>query len=185
MRIRVMAGVVAVTLTLVAPLRYSFGQSGASTPDVPSGLLKTFLRSYLSLGGKVPPDTTTRITTYSVKTDGGKTEENIVYVSGQGWCGSGGCTLLILEPSASSFKVLGKVTVVQLPVFLMPSMTHGHPDIGVSVRGIRVGSAYEAELSYDGISYPGNPSSPPSRPLKGIRGEVIIANTNNSVPLYD
>lgn len=185
MRIRLMAGVVTVMLALVAPLRYSFGQDGTSISDVPSGSLKVFLRSYLSLGGRIPPDTTTRITTYRVKTGDGKTEEDIIYVSGQGWCGSGGCTLLIVEPSASSFKVLSKVTVVQLPVFLMPSMTHGYPDIGVSVRGIRVGSEYEAELSYDGISYPGNPSSPPSRPLKGIKGKVIIANTKNSVALYE
>ncbi len=180
-----MAGVLTVMLALIAPLPYSFGQGGTSISDAHSGSLKAFLRSYLSLGGRIPPDATTRITTYRVKTGEGKTEEDIVYVSGQGWCGSGGCMLLIVEPSAGSFKVLGKVTVVQLPVFLMPSMTHGYPDIGVSVRGIRVGSEYEAELSYDGISYPGNPSSPPSRPLKGIKGKVIIANTKNSVALYE
>lgn len=185
MRIRLMAGVVTVMLALVVPLRYSFGQNGTSISDVPSRSLKAFLRSYLSLGGRIPPDTTTRITTYRVKTGDGKIEVDIVYVSGQGWCGSGGCTLLIVECSATSFKVLGKVTVVQLPVFLMPSMTHGYPDIGVIVRGIRVGSAYEAELSYDGISYPENPSSPPSRPLKGIKGKVIIANTKHSVALYE
>jgi len=180
-----MVAVVTVMLALIATLRYSFGQGGTSISDVPSASLKAFLQSYLSLGGRIPPDTTTRITTYRAKTGGGKTEEDIVYVSGQGWCGSGGCTLLIVEPSASSFKVVGRVTVVQLPVFLMPSMTHGYPDIGVTVRGIGVGSAYEAELSYDGISYPGNPSSPPSRPLKGIKGKVVIANTKNSVALYE
>jgi hypothetical protein len=64
----------------------------------PTEPLKAYLRSYLSLGGKVPPDKTTRIATVRVKTDNGKPED-IVYVSGQRWCGSGGCTLLLLEPA--------------------------------------------------------------------------------------
>ena len=93
--------------------------------------------------------------------------------------------LIIVESSASSFRVLGRAILVQLPVFLMPSMTHGYPDIGVGVRGIRVGSEYVAELSYDGISYPRNASSRPARPVKGIKGKVIIANTKNSVALYE
>ena len=65
----------------------------------------------------------------------GKTKEDIVYISGPGWCGSGGCTMLILEPSGSSFNVLGKVTIVQLPIRVLHSTSHGHPDIGVLVQG--------------------------------------------------
>lgn len=158
------------------------GQATASyRPNEP---LKAYLRSYLSLGGKVPPDTTTRITVASVKTDDGKTDEDIVYVSGQRWCGSGGCTMLILEPTKSSFKVLGRVTIVQLPIKLLPSMSDGHPDIGVRVQGGGVRSGYEAVLSFNG-SYPRNPSMPPARKVSAVQGKVLIATTENSVPLYD
>jgi hypothetical protein len=138
----------------------------------------------LSLGGTVARDTTTRITAASVRNDDGKTEEDIVYVSGQGWCGSGGCTMLILEPSGSSFKVLGKVTIVQLPIRLLHSISHGHPDIGVLVQGGGILSGYEAVLSFDGKSYPSNPSMPPAQKVTAARGKVIIATTENSVPLY-
>jgi hypothetical protein len=93
----------------------------------------------------------------------GKPKRKIVYVSGQGWCGSGGCTMLILEPTESAFKVLGRVTIVQLPIRLLPSVNDGHPDIGVSVQGGGVQSGYEAVLSFDGKSYPRNPSMPPAR----------------------
>jgi hypothetical protein len=160
-------------------------QGRATASDRPSEPLKAYLRSYLSLGGRVLLDTTTRITAYGVKIGDGKTEEDIVYVSGPGWCGSGGCTMLILEPTGLSFKVLGKVTIVQLPIRLLHSMSHGHPDIGVLVQGGGILSGYEAVLSFNGESYPRNPSLPPARKTTAVRGEVIIANTEESVPLYD
>lgn len=157
----------------------------ATTSYRPSEPLKAYLRSYLSLDGKIPPDTTTRITVASVKTNGGKSEEDIVYVSGQGWCGSGGCTMLILEPTESSFKVLGRVTIVQLPIRLLHSMSHDHPDIGVLVQGGGILSAYEAVLSFNGKSYPRNPSVPPARKVSAVQGKVLIATTESSMPLYD
>jgi hypothetical protein len=51
----------------------------------------------------------------STKAETNTAEVELVYVSGQRWCGSGGCTLLILQPQGSSFRVIGKVTIVQLP----------------------------------------------------------------------
>jgi hypothetical protein len=92
--------------------------------------------------------------------------------------------MLIVEPFESSFKVLGKVTIVQLPVYLLPSMENGHPDIGVNVVGGGILAGYEAVLSFDGTNYPGNPSMPPARPVKGVEGKEIITTTENSVFLY-
>jgi len=146
--------------------------------------LKAFLRSYLSLWGKVSPDKTTQITAVTVKTNSGKPED-IVYVSGQDWCGSGGCTLLILEPSEATFKILGKVTIVQLPVRLLASSRNWHPDIGVTVQGGGVRVGYEAVLSFNGENYPRNPSLPPARKAAAVQGKVIIANNEGSIFLYN
>ena len=145
--------------------------------------LKAYLRSYFS-PGKVPPEKTTRITAVSVKTDGGK-NEYVIYVSGQGWCGSGGCTMLVVEPIGSSFKLLGRVTIVQLPIRLLPTMKNGHPDLGVRVQGGGVQQGHEAVLSFDGTTYPRNPSASPARRASATRGKVVIATTQGSVPLYD
>lgn len=93
--------------------------------------------------------------------------------------------MLILEPTASSFKVLGRVTIVQLPIKLLPSMSNGRPEIGVRVQGGGVQSGYEAVLSFNGTSYPRNPSMPPARKVSAAEGKVLIATTDNSVPLYD
>jgi hypothetical protein len=162
----------------------SFRQQGAAAPQKPGEPLKAFLRSYLN-PGRGSFDETTRIAAVSVKAKGEASEEEIVYVSGQSWCGSGGCTMLILEPAESSFKVLGRVTIVQLPVRLLSSMENGHPDIGVRVRGGGIQPGYEAVLSFDGTTYPTNPSLPPARRVTGIEGKEIIAKTETGVPLYE
>lgn len=151
----------------------------------PTEPLKRFLRSHLSLGGNETPDTTTRITAVSVKSDDGKSEEDIVYVSGQDWCGSGGCTMLILKPADSSFKVLGRVTIVQLPIRVLRSMHNGHPDIGVYVQGGGILSGYEAVLAFNGKRYPSNPSTPPARKATTTLGKVIVGTADDSVPLYN
>lgn len=174
----------AALLTLGGATGFSQGQRAAGS-NRPSEPLKAYLRNYLSRGGKIPSDPTTKITAFSAKSNDGKTEEDIVYVSGQRWCGSGGCTMLILQPTKSAFKVLGRVTIVQLPIRLLPSVHNGHPDIGVTVQGGGILQGYEAVLSFDGKRYPTNPSMPPARKTNTIRGKVIVANTEESVPLYD
>jgi hypothetical protein len=173
----------AILFTLIGATAVSQGQE-TTVSSSPSEPLKAYLRDYLSFGGKVHPDTTTRITAVRVSTGSGN-DEDIVYVSGQRWCGSGGCTLLILKPAESTFKVLGKVTIVQLPVRLLPSTKDGYPDIGVTVQGGGVLAGYEAVLSFNGEDYPRNPSLPPARRATGVQGKIIISNAEESVPLYD
>ncbi len=180
---RVMANIVCAAILMMVGAAVLHGQK-AMPPSLPSEPLKAYLRNYLTLGGRVPPDTSTKITAARVKAENGEPEE-VVYVSGQRWCGSGGCTLLILMPSGSSFKLLGKVTLVQLPVRLLSSMRNGRPDIGVTVQGGGVQAGYEAVLSFNGESYPRNPSLPPARKSTAVQGKVIIANTEGSVSLYE
>lgn len=152
----------------------------------PSEPLRKFLQRDLSLGGNDIPDTTTRITAVSVKPDDGESEEDLVYVSGQDWCGSGGCTMLILEPAGSSFKILGRETIVQLPIRVLHSKHNGHPDIGVYVQGGGILSGYEAVLAFNGKRYhPSNPSTPPARKATTTQGKVVIGTTDDSVPLYN
>ena len=61
--------------------------------------------------------------------------------------------MLILQPNESTIEVLGRVTIVQLPIRLLPSQNYGHPDIEVSVKGGGILPGYEAVLSFDGKSY--------------------------------
>jgi hypothetical protein len=172
-------------LGVAIPVGVSFGQQGDASSNRPSEALKAFIRNYLNLGPGVPQETM-RITVVSVKTEADAGEEEIVYISGQGWCGvTGGCTMLIVEPFQASFKVIGDVTIVQLPIYLLPSMKNGHPDIGVWVAGGGGPDGNAAVLSFDGTNYPANPSMPPARKVKVLKGKRIITTTKNSVPLYE
>ena len=192
MRMRFAASVlVMAVLGVLMPVGASFGQQSDASSNNPSEALKAFLRSYLNPRQEARLEETTQITVVSVKTEAEAGEELVVYVSGpQGsWCGTGGCMMLILEPFQSSFKVLGRVTIVQLPVRLLPSMKNGHPDIGVWVQGGGIQPGYEAVVSFNGTNYSAkysdNLSTPPARPVKGIEGKRIITTTKNSVPLYE
>jgi hypothetical protein len=174
----------AAVLALAAAAGSSQGPEATASVR-PSESLKAYLRSYLSEGGKIAPDNTTRIAVFSVEIENGKNTEEIVYVSGRDWCGSGGCMMLILQSTESAFKVLGEVTIVQLPIMLLPTLHHGHPDIGVRVQGGGILPGYEALLSFDGTKYPSNPSVPPAKKFVSAKGKVIIGNLETTVPLYD
>ncbi|WP_263418067.1 hypothetical protein [Terriglobus albidus] len=147
--------------------------------------LKKFVRSVLNPDGNKDGNEDARIVFFQVPPKGKAKAIVLVYVIGSNWCGSGGCTLLILEPLESSFKVLGRLTIVQLPIWLLPSTTNGYPDIGVGVRGgRRTPVEYEAKLSFDGFMYPSNPSLPPAHRIPFGRGRKIIVSTEDSVALY-
>jgi len=107
-------------------------------------------------------------------------KEAIVYLTGREWCGSGGCTTLILEPQKRSYRVVTRITITQLPIRVLDSETNGWHDLAVQVAaGGRVG--YEAGLQFDGTGYPSNPSVPPAKRLNTkAQGKVVIPSRSQS-----
>jgi hypothetical protein len=147
--------------------------------------LNEFLRQYLA-DSRFGEDKTTRYSAASANLGGDGREAVVAYISGQRWCGSGGCTLLVLEPRASSYQVVGKITIARLPITVLPSTTNGWHDIGVWVQGGGVQPGYEAALSFDGRRYTSNPSVPPARRLaEKTIGEVLIPADEKAKPLYE
>lgn len=103
-------------------------------------------------------------------------QQVIVYLMGQGWCGTGGCSTLILLPKKSSYTILAEMTVVQLPIRVLDSKSHGWHDLGVWVQGGGIQPGYEARLSFDGKEYPTNPTVPPAQPLSAnVKGRVVVS----------
>lgn len=111
------------------------------------------------------------------------TDLTVVYLSGQIWCGSGGCTLLILKPGDGGFGVIGKVTLANLPIRLLNSTHHGLPDIGLVVKGGGINSAHEVALQFDGSHYPSNPTTSKKRTTAKNVGEVLIDSNSSAVVL--
>ena len=108
--------------------------------------------------------------------NGDGSPEAIVYLTSSGWCGSGGCTMLILEQAGGSWRLLTKASITRPPIRVLGTKSNGWRDVGVWVQGGGIQPGYEAQLCFDGQTYPRNPSTAPARPLTGkVRGEMLIA----------
>jgi hypothetical protein len=147
----------------------------AQAPSAREESLTKFLQNYE--GNPVSAaDKTTRYSVAFVDLDDDGTPEALVYLSGPKWCGSGGCSLLILRPDGPSWKVITRTTVTQLPIRVLSTKTNGWHDLAVGVRGGGIQAGYEARLRFNGRKYPGNPSSPPAQKLRtNAEGKVVIS----------
>jgi hypothetical protein len=146
--------------------------------------LRTFLQAYLS---DVPADqrNAVRYSAAFIDLNGDGSKEVIVYLSGRSWCGSGGCTMLVLTPNGSSYRVVTETTITWPPVRVLRSKTNGWHDISVWIQGGGIQPGYEAELSFDGTTYPSNPSVPPAKRLGSkMAGQVVVPKTEVGSPVY-
>jgi hypothetical protein len=160
----------------------SFAQSTASMSPQQEDALKGFLRAYV---GNSKINQTTQYSAALANLSGGGVPEAIVYLTSGGWCGSGGCTLLILEQQGPAYTVVTKATVTRLPIRVLTTKSNGWFDLGVRVQGGGIFIPYEAALSFDGKTYPANPSVPPSRKLtEKVAGEVLITASAQAKPLF-
>lgn len=101
--------------------------------------------------------------------------EAFVYLTGGRWCGSGGCSLLVLKQAGSSWQVVTRTTITRLPIRMLTKKSNGWHNISVWVEGGGIQPGYEAELIFDGKTYPTNPTVPPARQIKKeLAGVVVI-----------
>jgi hypothetical protein len=165
-------------LLILTYLGQAQGQLEARS-SVDEDSLRGFVRSYFERLS-VPEDKTAGYFDAFVDLNGDGKPEAIVYITGQSWCGSGGCTLLILTPEGSSYKVVTKIPITRLPVRVLTKASNGWRNLGVWVQGGGIQPGYEAELRFDGKTYPRNPSTNAARRLVGrVTGEVVIASSPN------
>lgn len=92
----------------------------------------------------------------------------VVLLQGAGWCGSGGCTMLVLKAEGSNFTVVSRSTVTRAPVRISESSSHGWQDIIV-----RSGGA-DKLMQFDKNGYPLNPSMQPAAEPKHIDSANIV-----------
>jgi hypothetical protein len=114
--------------------------------------------------------------------DDGK-DEVIVYLIDEKWCGSGGCSALILAYQDSSYRLITKTTVTQLPIRVLSTKTDGWHDLGVWVQGGGIQPGHEARLRFNSKKYPSNPSLP-ARLQQKVGGKVVIPAKTQGTPLY-
>jgi len=171
-----------VTAFAVLTVSLVLAQSAVSVSPQPEDALKGFLRVYV---GNSKINQTTRYSGDFTRLSGDTVPEVIVYLTSGGWCGSGGCTLLILEQRGPAFTVVTKATATRLPIRALETKSHGWLDLGVRVQGGGIFMPYEAALSFDGKTYPANPTVAPSRKLaEKVAGQVLIPSSAQAKPLF-
>jgi hypothetical protein len=166
-------------VALMALLSVLPGASAQSQSD----RLTSFLRSYVGASGETTKTTEYRAAFADLRDDG--KSEAIVYLTSGGWCGTGGCTLLILQPQGETFKLVTKIPAVRLPVWVLATKSNGWRDLCLLVRNTGTESVFYKTLPFDGTSYPNSTSAPAvHRSDKRIERAVAIPAGAKSVRLY-
>lgn len=107
--------------------------------------------------------------------DDGKEEYFIRFMSSY-FCGTGGCTFLLLDRYA---EVINKFTVMDAPIYISKDKTNGWKKLIVQSGG------KFKELIFDGKSYPSNPSiAPDSKTQPGADYEIIFDDKNQPSKTY-
>jgi hypothetical protein len=172
----------------MACLGFQVATQAQQRPAIPTSAAEEFLKKFLqdyARQNQADDDKTTRYvhTFFDLNSDG--KDEAIVYLVGREWCGSGGCSTLVLASEASSYKVVTELTVTQLPIRILPGTSNGWCNLGVWVQGGGIQPGYEAELRFDGKSYPENPTVPPARRLeRKVTGKIVISASQDETHLY-
>jgi len=142
--------------------------AGAQDTTLPPTVLKAITDDYVSEFAE------TRYIDASADLNGDGQAELIVHVIGSMACGTGGCTTLVFTPDeASGFRLVTAISVTRPPIRMSAQTTNGWHNLIVHVSG---GGAtpHDAELAFDGRTYPSNPSVPPAKPAPGYEGATVL-----------
>ena len=100
------------------------------------------------------------------------TDEAIVHLVGPWFCGSGGCTTLVLTPAGPMWRKVADISVSRTPITVLDTSTNGWKDLTVAISG-GGGPSGNAWLMFDGESYPGNPTVAPAE-MTTMTGAVLL-----------
>jgi len=107
---------------------------------------------------------------------GSPVPEAIVLLSGRQFCGSGGCTLLVLQRHGASWHLVSKTTLVRPPIRALRTRNDGWATLSVQVQGGGIMPGYTATLPFQGSGYAANPTTAPAIRAHGKpAGSVLIS----------
>jgi hypothetical protein len=112
-----------------------------------SSSLETAVRS------SVKGDSTLSFSYALVDLNGDGQLDAVVLLRGAMWCGSAGCTMLILRGTPNGFQLVSKSTITGEPIEVLPAVEHGWRTLIVNTGGIG-----PVVMRFNGSRYPENPS---------------------------
>ena len=148
-----------------------------SVDDLMSKNIANFLtQSYLKNDLQFLSENDRKFQMYKIDLNGDGKDEYFVRLMGSYFCGSGGCTFLLLDRYS---EIITKFTVVRPPIYVSAEKDNGWRKLMVESEG------KFKELIFDGKSYPSNPSvAPDSKTQPGPDFEIIFDDKNLSSKTY-
>lgn len=98
--------------------------------------------------------------------------EAVIYLNGPVTCGSGGCSAYVLTPEGPGYREVMDASVTRAPITVLDSSTNGWRDLTVDVGG-GGGPSGHVKMTFDGNSYPSNPTVAPAE-MTDKTGTVLI-----------
>lgn len=137
-----------------------------SIDDQTADNLKNFLKlDYLKDDLEYLQATDRKFQFYKVDLNGDGKEEIFVRFLGPYFCGSGGCTFLLLD---SYGEIITKFTVTRAPIFVESTKVNGWSVLLVKDAGVF------KELVFENGAYPSNPSVLPKAPYDAPSGHAEV-----------
>lgn len=136
--------------------------SFSQTKSVPDAII-----AYLKANHNDVPENSRHFIYNAIDLNNDGKDEYLVELIGGEWCGSGGCTVLILD---RNFKLNTRMTVVNDPIYIgapgSKEVTKGYSNIYIQNKDGSV-----AKMAWNGKKYPTNPSVAPKTDKKVIVGK--------------
>ena len=101
--------------------------------------------------------------------------EAVLHATDQAFCGTGGCTLFILSPAGSGYRLVGRTPATRLPIRVMSTSHAGWRDLAVTVSGGANVGPYVVQLAHDGSAYPDSAFGPTVARLDQLEGDILLA----------
>lgn len=136
-----------------------------STDEQTAANLQNFLMSYTSSDYEILTENDKRFQFYEADLNGDGNKEIFVRFMGPYFCGSGGCTFLLLDKYA---EIITKFTVTRAPIYIEQEKRNGWSFLLVKDSGVF------KELVFENGSYPNNPSVLPKAPYDAPSGHAEI-----------
>jgi len=133
------------------------------TPSTP---LQQYLQKHFCDDDSACDRTSLRFVSATVDLNGDGKPETIVYLLGQEYCGSGGCSMLVLrQDQEEHYRIVTETTITRLPIRVLATRTNGWNDLAVTVAGGGIQTSHQARLAFNGRKYPSNPTVSPAKRL--------------------
>ncbi len=101
--------------------------------------------------------------------DGDSRTDAIVLLLGGNWCGSGGCTMLVLRAAGNGFTLISESTITNEPIRVSPEKSHGWKTLIVFAKG-----KGDVLMRFNGTRYPLNPSLQPKATAAQERAAQVV-----------